>query len=56
MIVHNLSEENSILKTDYSVKFDAAINKDNIYGVQFHPEKSHKHGMKILNNFSSFKC
>ena len=50
------NEENSILKTDYSVKFDAAINKDNIYGVQFHPEKSHKHGMKILNNFSSFKC
>ena len=32
-------------------KFVSAIKKENIYGVQFHPEKSHKIGMKVLENF-----
>lgn len=45
-------EKNSILKTEYGVKFDSAIEKDNIFGVQFHPEKSHKFGMKIFENFA----
>ena len=43
---------NSILKTNYGLTFDSAIQKDNIYGAQFHPEKSHKFGMKFLKNFS----
>jgi glutamine amidotransferase len=42
---------NSILKCHYGVTFDAAIQKDNIYGAQFHPEKSHKFGMQLLRNF-----
>ncbi len=42
----------SILSTIYSSKFSSAIEKDNIFGVQFHPEKSHKFGMKIFKNFS----
>jgi imidazole glycerol-phosphate synthase subunit HisH len=46
------NEENSILKTQYGVEFDSAIQNDNIYGVQFHPEKSHKFGMKLFENFS----
>ena len=46
------NEENSILKTNYGLEFDSAIQRDNIYGAQFHPEKSHKFGMKLFENFS----
>lgn len=38
--------------TKYGIEFVSAIQKNNIYGTQFHPEKSHKYGMKILKNFS----
>ncbi|MFC2097391.1 imidazole glycerol phosphate synthase subunit HisH [Bacteroidota bacterium] len=47
------NETNSILKTNYGIDFDSAIQKENIYGVQFHPEKSHKFGMQLLKNFST---
>jgi imidazole glycerol-phosphate synthase subunit HisH len=50
--VHVDNEHNSILKCTYGVTFDAAIQKDNIYGAQFHPEKSHKYGMQLLKNFA----
>ena len=46
------NEENSILKTRYGVSFDSAIQADNIYGAQFHPEESHKFGMKLFENFA----
>lgn len=36
----------------YGPTFVASVNKENIYGVQFHPEKSHKFGMKVYENFS----
>ncbi len=42
----------SLLRTYYGIEFDSGIAKDNIFGLQFHPEKSHRFGMKILQNFS----
>lgn len=47
------NEEDALLKTDYGLRFDSAIQHENIYGCQFHPEKSHKFGMKLLANFAS---
>ncbi len=37
---------------DYETKFTCAVKKNNIYGVQFHPEKSHASGEELLINFS----
>ena len=41
--------------TDYGIKFSASINKNNFYGVQFHPEKSGEAGERILKNFTYLK-
>lgn len=38
--------------TVHGVEFHSVIQKENIYGAQFHPEKSHKFGMKLLENFA----
>lgn len=46
-------DRDSILRTTYGVTFDAAVQHENIYGVQFHPEKSHKFGMQLFKNFAS---
>ncbi len=40
-----------LLESEYGYPFIAAVEKENIIGVQFHPEKSHKYGMAILKNF-----
>ena len=41
-----------LASTDHGYKFTSAVAKGNILGVQFHPEKSHKFGMKLLKNFA----
>ncbi len=48
-------EDKSVISatTDYSSNIVCAIEKENIFGTQFHPEKSDKTGLKIINNFIS---
>ena len=43
--------EDTVGETDYLVPFTSALQKDNFYGVQFHPEKSADVGQKLLGNF-----
>lgn len=43
--------ENTIASCDYAGPFTAAVNKDNFYGVQFHPERSGKAGAQLIKNF-----
>jgi glutamine amidotransferase len=40
-----------LTSTTYDIEFTSAIEKGNVMGVQFHPEKSHKFGMRLLKNF-----
>jgi glutamine amidotransferase len=42
----------SIAISDYGISFSSSVYKDNIYGIQFHPEKSHQYGEKLLHNFA----
>jgi glutamine amidotransferase len=37
--------------TDYGTNFVSGVAKDNVYGLQFHPEKSQASGLKIMENF-----
>ena len=48
---HCQNPEHHLLKATYGYDFIAAFESDNILGVQFHPEKSHRFGMQILKNF-----
>ena len=45
-------EADVVAYTDYGYPLAAVINKDNIMGAQFHPEKSHRYGMQLLKNFA----
>ena len=47
------NEIESIATAKYGDRFTCAINYDNIYGVQFHPEKSHNNGVQLLKNFGN---
>jgi glutamine amidotransferase len=49
MICHDKSDV--LNTTEYSYHFDSAIQKNNIFGVQYHPEKSHTTGFQLLKNF-----
>ena len=41
--------------THYGTEFPSAVHKNNIFGLQFHPEKSHSNGINIFKNFSSLQ-
>jgi glutamine amidotransferase len=46
------AHETDVLATArYGIEFTAMIRRDNVYGAQFHPEKSHRFGMRLLQNF-----
>ena len=47
------SKKNEVASTNYGLNFTSMISKENIYGVQFHPEKSSSQGLKIIRNFIS---
>lgn len=49
--VHCNRAEQAIASTEYGYSFHSIIQNENVVGTQFHPEKSHKYGMKILKNF-----
>lgn len=47
------ADENVLATTHHGIDFASAIVRDNVAGVQFHPEKSHKFGMQLLRNFAT---
>lgn len=53
----SLGQENANLmvgETDYGIPYASAVAKDNLFGVQFHPEKSGAYGIQILSNFAKW--
>lgn len=45
---------NCLANTHYGLGFTSMLGRDNILGVQFHPEKSHRYGMELLRNFATW--
>ncbi len=46
------NQSHIVMSTEYGITFDSVIQEDNVFGAQFHPEKSHKFGMKLFENFA----
>ena len=41
----------ALISTDYGIKFTSGVERQNLIGMQFHPEKSHRYGMEVFKNF-----
>lgn len=44
--------QHAVARASYGIDFSCAVQSENVYGVQFHPEKSHHFGMNLLKNFA----
>lgn len=49
-VCHN--QEDVLATTDYGITYASAVSSENIFGIQFHPEKSHSNGVQLLKNFA----
>lgn len=47
------NDSDILATTNYGTSFASAVNHNNVYGIQFHPEKSHNNGVTLLKNFAS---
>ncbi|MBG6131701.1 glutamine amidotransferase [Aquimarina sp. EL_43] len=47
------STEDRLASTQYGGEFSSAVNHDNVFGMQFHPEKSHSNGIQLFKNFAN---
>ena len=54
--VTQINKHSIIGMTDYTDKFCSAFSHENVFGVQFHPEKSQGAGLQLLQNFASMRC
>lgn len=50
---HCKNLDDALMTTEYGEKIISAVNHENIYGMQFHPEKSHSNGIQIFKNFAN---
>ncbi len=48
----NRDEADAAATVEYGAQFTCMVNRGNVWGVQFHPEKSHRYGMALLKNFA----
>jgi glutamine amidotransferase len=53
-LLKNVNKDLILTKTNYGTNFVSSVKFKNIYGVQFHPEKSQSNGLKLLKNFNDF--
>lgn len=50
------NEAHITMTSTYGERFVAGVRRDNVFGVQFHPEKSHAAGLDVLRRFAAFRC